>query len=449
MTKTGVTRQLLWEEYRQRIPQGYGYTRWCILFREHAARRNLTLPLEHDPGEVIQLDYAGATVPWVDEATGEVHQAQVLLAVLPLSQYTFAVALPSQRAVDFAAGVVAALGFFGGTPRALVSDNLKAFVTEPHRYEPTFNQLLEQLAAHYAVDLRATRPRRPKDKAAVEGGVKTAYTRLYAPLRNRVFTSIERINAAFAERLAEHNATPFQKRAGSRLSVFTDREAPALSPLPNAPFLPKTTVRAKVSLSYHVYLSERGNYYSVPYRWVGKTATVVYDRDLVEVYVGTERVALHERCHPADRGRYVTDLDHMPKSHREWKISRGFDGDYFRRKAAAIGPATAWAIGEVLLSRYHECQTYGTCQGVLRLAHKYGPERLEAAAAHLQPYGKAGYRRLTNVLEKGLDRVVKPPDLFSSLAHDNVRGPNRLSVTRTPPATAPKMLIIRRVRGIR
>ena len=167
LTKTGVTRQLLWEEYRQRVPQGYGYTRWCILFREHAARCNLTLALEHNPGEVIQLDYAGATVSWVDEATGEVHQAQVLLAVLPFSQYTFAVALPSQRAVDFAAGVIAALRFFGGTPRALVSDNLKAFVTEPHHYEPTFNQLIEQLAAHYAVDLRATRPRRPKDKAAV------------------------------------------------------------------------------------------------------------------------------------------------------------------------------------------------------------------------------------------------------------------------------------------
>ena len=424
LTKTGVTRQLLWEEYLQRVPQGYGYTRWCNLFREHAERGNLTLALDHRPGDMLQFDYAGATIPWVDQGTGEVHMAQVLLAVFPFSQYTFAIALPSQRTADFAHGIVQALSFFGGLPKGIVSDNLKAFVIKPHRYEPTFNQLLEQLGHHYEVDLLATRPRRPKDKAAVEGGVKTVYTRLYAPLRNRVFTSVKEINAAFIEQLQIHNERPFQKRAGSRLSVFTEQELPQLTSLPTMPFLPKTTVRAKVNLSYHIYLSERGNYYSVPHRYVGKTAEVVYSRDLVEIYVGPIRVATHERCHPADRARYVTELDHMPKSHQEWKLSRGFNGDYFRSKARAIGPATEWAIELVLTSRYHESNTYGSCQGLLRLAEKYGPNRLEAAAAYLRPYGKAGYRRLVNVLKNSLDQVVKPPDLFSSIDHENIRGPN-------------------------
>lgn len=423
LAKTGVTRQLLWEEYRERVPNGYGYTRWCILFREQAERRNLTLALDHRPGDLLQFDYAGATVPWVDEATGEVHQAQVLLGVFPFSQYTFAVALPSQKAVDFAHGIDRALAYFGGLPKGIVSDNLKAFVIEPHRYEPTFNQLLEQLGHHYEVDLMATRPRRPKDKAAVEGGVKTIYTRLYAPLRNRLFTSIKEINAAFVEQLADHNAKPFQKLTGSRLSVFTEQELPLLKSLPTTPFLPKTTVTAKVCLSYHVYLGVEGNYYSVPHRYVGKTAEVLYSRDLVEIYVGPDRVATHERCHPADRGRYVTELDHMPQSHQEWQRSRGFNGDYFRGKARAIGPATEWTIEQVLASRYHESNTYGTCQGVLRLAEKHGADRLESAAAYLQPYGKAGYRRLVNVLDKRLDLVVKPPDLFSSLDHENIRGP--------------------------
>ena len=422
LTKTGVTRQLLWEEYLERVPQGYRYTRWCNLFREHAERRNLTMALDHRPGDLLQFDYAGATIPWVDQTTGEVHQAQVLLAVFPFSQYSFAIALPSQRTADFAHGIVQALSFFGGLPRGIVSDNLKAFVIQSHHYEPTFNQLIEQLGHHYEIDLTATRPRRPKDKAAVEGGVKTIYTRLYAPLRNRLFTSIKEINAAFLERLAAHNAKPFKKRMGSRLSIYTEQELPRLKSLPTTPFLPKTTVTAKVSLSYHVYLSERGNYYSVPHRYVGKTAEIVYSRNLVEIYVGPDRVATHERCHPADRGRYVTELDHMPKSHQEWKRSRGFNGDYFRAKARAIGPATEWAIEQVLASRYHESNTYGTCQGVLRLSEKHGADRLESAAAYLQPHGKAGYRRLVNVLDKRLDLVVKPPDLFTSLDHENIRG---------------------------
>lgn len=422
--KTGVTRQLLWEEYRQRVPAGYGYTRWCNLFREHAGRRNLTLALTHQPGDLLQFDYAGATIPWVDTATGEVQQCQVLVAVFPFSQYTFAIALPSQKTADFAHGIVHALAYFGGLPQGIVSDNLKAFVIEPHRYEPTFNQLIEQLGHHYEIDLLAARPARPKDKAAVEGGVKTVYTRLYAPLRNRLFTSVKEINVALVEQLTEHNARPFQKRSGSRLSVFNEQELPLLKSLPTSPFSPKTTVTAKVSLSYHVYLSERGNYYSVPHRYVGKTAEVVYGRDLVEIYVGPDRVATHERCHPADRGRYVTQLEHMPRSHQEWQRSRGFNGDYFLKKARAIGPATEWAIAQIMTNRYHESHTYGTCQGVLRLAEKYGPDRLEAAAAHLQPYGRAGYRRLVNVLEKRLDQVVKPPDLFSSLDHENIRGPS-------------------------
>lgn len=422
LKRTGVTRQLLWEEYRQRVSGGYGYTRWCNLFREIAGRKNLTMALHHQPGELLQLDYAGATIPWVDVNTGEVHHCQVLVAVFPFSQYTFAVALPSQKTVDFANGIVQALAFFGGLPKGILSDNLKAFVIQPHRYEPTFNQLIEQLSHHYEIDLRATRPARPKDKAAVEGGVKTVYARLYAPLRDRQFHSLEEINLALRDPLTDLNARPFQKRAGSRLSVFTEQELPLLKSLPSTPFSPKTTVTAKVNLSSHVYLGERGNYYSVPYRWVGKTAQIVYDANLVEIYIGPQRVATHERCHPSDRGRYVVQLDHMPRNQREQMACRGFSGDYFRQKARAIGPATEWAVAQTLSSRYHESQAYASCQGVLRLAQRFSPERLEAASAYLQPHGKAGYRRLVNVLEKRLDQIIKPPDLFSSVDHENIRG---------------------------
>jgi len=424
LKKTGVTRYLLWEEYRQSAPQGYSYTQFCVLFRERAQRKNLTLTINHKPGALLQFDYTGATIPWVDRDTGEVHQSQVLVAVFPFSQYTFAIALPSQKTADFVHGITRALGFFGGLPQGIVSDNLKAFVIKSDRYEPTFNDVIVQLGDHYEVDLQATRPYRPKDKAAVEGAVKTVYTRLFAPLRNTVFHSPEQINDALLPLLAEHNEKPFQKREGSRTKIFLAAEKPLLKPLPPAPFLPKRTAKAKVNLSYHVYLAECRNYYSVPFRFVGKTAEIVYSRDTVEIFVGTDRVATHRRCHPAERNRYVTNLTHMARGHQEWREAEGFDAKYFRARAAKIGPATEWAIGQVLSSRYHESQSYRTCQGVLSLGKRYGPDRLEAAADRLKTAGKATYTMLRNVLEKKLDIAVGAPDLFTPPVHKNTRGPS-------------------------
>ena len=419
----GVTRYLLWEEYRQEVPDGYSYTQFCVLFRERAQRKNLTLAINHKPGEFVQFDYTGATIPWVDRQTGEVHQCQVLVAILPFSQYTFAIALPSQKTADFVYGITRALDYFGGLPQGIISDNLKAFVIKSDRYEPTFNDVIVQLSGHYKVDLQATRPYRPKDKAAVEGGVKTTYTRLFAPLRNTVFYSPEEINTAFGPLLKVHNEKPFQVREGSRAKVFLETEKPCLTPLPAAPFLVKNTVKAKVNLSYHVYLSACKNYYSVPFRFVGKTAEIVYTRDTVEIFVGTDRVAMHRRPPTGARNRYITDLMHMPRNHQEWRKAEGFDANYFLKNAAKIGPATEWAMGQVLASRQHESQAYRICQGVFSLGKTYSPERLEAAAARLKMAGKANYSMLRNVLEKKLDIAAQTPDLFTPPEHENIRGP--------------------------
>jgi transposase len=423
LKKKGVTRYLLWEEYRQSVPEGYSYTQFCVLFRERAQRKNLTLAINHKPGELLQFDYTGVTIPWVGKATGEVHECQVLVAIFPFSQYTFAVAMPSQKTADFVHGITRSLDYFGGLPHGIISDNLKAFVIKPDRYEPTFNDVIVQMSHHYKVDLQATRPYEPKDKAAVEGAVKTAYTRLFAPLRNTVFHSPEQINAAFVPLLEAHNEKPFQKREGSRAEIFLASEKPLLKSLPAASFLTKNTVKAKVNLSYHIYLSACKNYYSVPFRFVGKTAEIVYTHDTVEIFVGTKRVATHSRCHAAERNRYVTDLMHMPRNHQEWRKSEGFDAEYFLNNAAKIGPATKWAIGQVLASRYHESQAYRSCPGVFSLGKTYSPERLEAAATRLQVAGKATYSMLRNVLEKKLDIATSTPDLFTPPAHENIRGP--------------------------
>jgi transposase len=423
LARVGVTRQLLYEEYKRLHPEGYGITQFYVHLAREIGRRNLTLPLSHKPGEKLQLDYAGKTFPWVDRETGEVHKAQVLIGVMPHSQHTFATALPSQCTADFVHGINETLRFFGGLPKVILSDNLKAFVIKSDRYDPDFNDVMVQLANYYHLDLQAARAYKPKDKASVENAVGTAYTRLYAPLRDRTFHSIAEINAGLLEQLTEHQNRDFQNRDGTRLSCFTEHELPLLRPLPTSPFLLKKTVSAKVQRNYHVMLGECKNLYSVPFQHVGDQATLVYSRDTVEGFVGTDRVATHARLPSGASYHYQTDAAHLPAKHEEWLKSEGYDAAYFRSWGRKIGPATEWAIGQILLTKIHKPLSYRSCLGTLALAKKYGDNRLENAAIRCQTSGKATYSMLRNILAKGLDQQAEQTDLFTPPAHDNIRGP--------------------------
>jgi transposase len=423
LTRVGVNKQLLYEEYKLEHPDGYGSSQFYAHLTREIGRRDLTIALNHKPGEKLQIDFAGSPFPWVDRETGEVRKAQVLIGVMPHSQHTFAIALPSQSTADFVHGINETLRFFGGVPKVILSDNLKAFVIKSDRYDPDFNDVCVQLADHYHLDIEATRVRKPKDKAHVENSVRTAYTRLYAPLRNQVFHSIAEINAGLQDQLAVHQNRDFQQRDGTRLSCFTEHELPLLGALPTTPFLLKKTVRAKVQRNYHVMLGECKNFYSVPFQHVGDQATVVYSRDTVEIFVGANRVATHSRLPAGARYHYKTDANHPPQNHVEWLKTEGYDAAYFRAWARKIGPATEWAIGQILLTKIHEPQTYRSCLGTLALAKKYGDDRLENAAIRCQTAGKATYSMLRNILAKGLDKQAAQPDLFTPPEHENIRGP--------------------------
>ncbi|WP_406603367.1 Mu transposase domain-containing protein, partial [Neolewinella litorea] len=200
-------------------------------------------------------------------------------------------------------------------------------------------------------------------------------------------------------------------------------ERECLRRLPSQPFELRTTTRAKVQRNYHVELGPNHNFYSVPYQYVGQTATVVYSRRSVEVFIGTDRVATHPRLHPADRYRYRTEAGHLPRSHAEYLAAEGHDGAHFRSWGARIGPATAWAVDRILTNKSFEVQAYRSCQGVQSLARRYGPDRLEAAAERCRTAGQARYGMLRNILERGLDRTGDQCDLFTPPDHDNIRGP--------------------------
>lgn len=417
-----VTRQLLYEEYSRDFPDGYKSSQFYLLLSQAAQRRDLSLPLRHAPGKTMQVDYAGDRLRWVDPATGEVHAVQVLVATLPHSAHVFAIALPSQSTADFVYGLGCALHYFGGVPLTIVSDNLKAFVKRADRYEPDFNDACVQLAAHYGVDLQATRVRKPKDKASVEGAVRVVYNRVYAALNERVFHSLEQLNMALSEQLELLADRPFQKRPGTRRQAFaTEREH--LRPLPSHPFELKVTTRAKVQRNYHVEIGPNHNFYSVPYRYVGRTATVIHSRSMVEIFIGSDRVATHTKRHAHDRYAYTTDAAHLPKSHSEYLAAEGQDGAWYRRWGDDIGPATGWAINEILTNKPFEVQAYRSCQGVQSLARRYGPERLEAACQRCRTAGRARYGMLKNILERGLDRTSDQLELFAPPTHDNIRGP--------------------------
>jgi Transposase and inactivated derivatives len=421
LRRVGVTRQLLWAEYLEENPDGFRYSQFCEHLKKSIGRRNLTIAMEHEPGEVMQLDFAGKHMHYVDRDTGEVIACEVLVAVFPHSQYTFAIALHSQKIGDFIRGINEAFLFFGGLPKVILSDNLKSYVTRADRYEPKFTQLCEQLGAHYHIELRATRVAKPKDKGSVENAVQIVYNRIYGPLRNKTFFSLEELNEAIRKQLDIHNVKNYQKKTGSRHRVFHQYEHPVMRDLPGQLFEIKKIVKAKVQLNYHVMLGEEKNFYSVHYDYVGKQATVVYTSKVVEIYIDSQRVATHSRL-PGRGYYYQTKAGHMPKKHQTWKEIKGYDAQYFLNAAQKIGEATHWAVQHVLLSRVHEQQAYQSCKGILGLAKRYTVKRLENAALRCRPAGKVSYGMLKNILVKKLDQADPHAAQQCLPTHQNIRG---------------------------
>ena len=422
--KVGVTRQLLWTEYINGYAEGISYSRFCRRIRQYKALQNATLRLEHKAAYRLSVDFTGKKMSWVFKPTGEVHDCEVLVCTLPYSGYTFACAVASQKQEDFIDALNQCFLYIGGLPRVLLSDNLKSYVTKANRYEPTFSELCVQLSSHYGIELEATRVAKPKDKAHVERHVGIVYNRLFGPLRNKVFHSVDEINRAFLVELEKHNSLNYQGKNYSRKDLFDKNEKPHLLPLPNILFEVKKSTQAKVQRNYHVILGEDRHQYSVPFQYIGKTTQIIYTSRIVEVYVGLERIAIH----PRDRRKhgYSTFPAHMPEKHQKYLEQRGWDAAYFIGQAQKIGPDTEWAIEQMLQSKSIIEQTYNACLGVLRLANKYSLERLEKACSRAKTCHRVTYGILKNILKKNMDLLPlkKEQDLFTIPEHDNIRGAN-------------------------
>jgi transposase len=418
MKRKGVTLKLLWEEYKQAHPGGYQYTQFSVKYKAWLGTRNLSMPQIHKAGEKMFVDYAGQTIPVDDPETGR-FEAQIFVACLGASQYTYVEASRSQNKEDWLMAHVRAFAYMGGVPEIVVPDNLKSGVARACRYEPDLNPSYQELANHYDVVIVPARVRKPKDKAVVESSVLVVERWMLAKLRDRRFRSLGELNEALHQLLEVYNEKPFQKRPGSRRSEYEEVDRPALKPLPACPYSYAEWKKARANVDYHIEVDR--HYYSVPYSYHGKTLDVRISRHIIEAFYKGARIMSHRRLH--GRQRFSTTPEHMPMNHRwvaEWNPER------FLAWGGEIGEHTRALVADVLSRKSPVQQTYRTCLGILTLAKRYGSQRLERACLRALSYRVTTYRSVKSILDKGLDRLVldgEPGDEIAETPHEQIRGP--------------------------
>jgi transposase len=418
LKRKGVTLRLLWEEYREAHPfDSYQFTQFTVRFRAWQAHLKTSMRQTHTAGEKMFVDYAGPTVP-VCDAAGQVRYAQIFVAVLGASNYTYAEATWTQQLPDWIGSHCRAFSFFGGVSALVVPDNLLSGVTKPDRYDPVTNRTYQEMAEHYGTAVLPARPRKPRDKAKVEVGVQIVERWILARLRNQRFTSLSELNAEISRLLVSLNERPFKKLPGCRRSLFDELEREALRPLPDAPFVYGEWRRARVGIDYH--LDVDGHFYSVPFSLARRVMDVRVTGTTVEIFDGSRRVASHQRSRR--RGGHSTVAQHMPKAHRahaEWSPARLLEW------AGSVGPSTHRTVEHIFETRPHPEHGYRACLGLQRLAKRYDAERLEAACRRALAVGSPTRESIESILKLGLDRIPMAGEHESQdldLMHENVRG---------------------------
>ena len=427
LKKTGVTIQLLWEEYKIEHPDGYGYSQFANYVSRYRGRDNLSMKLYHEAGAVLQLDFAGDLLRYVDSDTGELTFCQTLVCSLPFSGYSLALALPSQKQHDFVAGINWMLKKLGVLPKVLKIDNLKSGVIKSERYEPDFNELLLQLANYYGLVLKASRVRKPKDKPSVENTVCQVYRQAYARLRYDTFYSLKEINLALVEKMDAFNRKHFQGRDYSRYDSFMEEKKQMNEiEIPVFELIRQST--AKVQNDYHVLLGIDKHKYSVPYSYHTQRVSIQFTETLVRIYnQKNECIATHERVRSAHK--HSTKHEHMPPHHQAYSTQLQYSGAYYVQQAQCIGTYTAHYVLRLLKSKTYEQLAYDSCKGLLSLRRTYTNKEIEQACERLSEVDIFSYKPVKNLLEKWQKEslgagAVSPPSAASTKTpqrHNNLR----------------------------
>jgi transposase len=415
-----VTLSILWDEYIERHPDGFRYSRFCELYRAWEGKLPVTMRQTHLGGEKLFVDYAGDTVPViVDRLTGETRPAQIFVAVMGASSFTYAEATWTQSLPDWIAVHTHAFAVIGGVSKFLVPDNTKVAVIKACRYDPQVNRTYAEMADHYGAAILPARPRKPRDKAKVEACVLIVERYLLGRLRHRRFHSLAELNQAIQEMLADINERrPLRRLGVTRRQLFEELDRPALRSLPVEPYVYAEWRLRRAGLDYHVDVD--GHYYSVPYRFANEELSVRLTARTVEVFRKGERIAAHLRS--SGNHRHTTVQEHMPSSHRrfaDWTMER------IRREASSVGASTAMLCDLILEDRPHPEQGFRACLGIVRLVKSYGRERVDAACLRALEIGARTYGSVKSILVNNLDRqAAKRGPESPAVAHANIRGPH-------------------------
>lgn len=418
MRTKGMTLTLAWQEYKSTHSDGYQLSWFFDAYRHYTSKLGVSLRQFHPAGQCF-VDYSGQTVGVIDAATGEVRQAQIFVATMGASNYTYVEATWSQKLPDWIRSHMRLFEFLGGVPQVLIPDNLKSAIKDACFYDPQINPTYREFAAYYQFTVLPARPRKPKDKAKVENGVLITQRWVLARLRNRRFFSLAELNAAIAQLVVDMNNRAFKKMPGSRQSLFSNVDRPALKELPEQPYEYAQWGLARVNIDCHIEVD--GHYYSVPYRWVREQVDTRLTDHILEVFSKGKRLASHVRSFV--RAKHSTTVEHLPANH-QWYLS--WSPERMTGWAERIGPSVKLVIEYLLKSRRHPQQAYRTCLGVLRLSKSYGANRLEAACLRALHVNAMSYRSIESMLKTGMDRhpLALDPTPSTLPAHDNVRGPN-------------------------
>lgn len=439
LKRPGVNLMVLWEEYRERHPDGYGYSRFCNLFREFEARLSPVMRQEHRADDKVFVDYSGKKISIIDRATGEVGEAEIFVAVLGASSFTYAEATWTQALPDWlragaegsrreaSAGekgrrdLRADLGahirmfrFFGGVPRLIVPDNLKAGVNKASFYDPEIDLSYGRMASHYGVGVLPARPYRPRDKAKVASAVRFAQTYILGRLRRQTFFSLAEANQAIAGMVDRINDYVMRRLGVSRRHLFKTIERPALAALPASSYEFAEWRLARVALDYHVEMA--GFFYSAPHQLIREQVDIRATERSIEIFHHGKRIAVHQRRYGGRR--HGTAIEHMPSAHRryaEWTPER------FRRWGASVGPHTESLIIAILASRPHPEQGFRTCLGILRLFKDLDPERAELVAVRAATIGAFTYKSIASIIANKLDCSTAAAEEAVAI-HGNLRG---------------------------
>lgn len=398
LAKKGVNLTLLHYEYKaacanaQRVP--YSYTQFCDLYRTWARKTKATMRIKHKPGDAMEVDWAGGTLPIQDPVTGEETPAYLFISVLPCSCYVYAELCRDMRSESWLLCHVHAYEYFGGVPRLIIPDNLKTGITKNSRFDTIINRSYNEMADHYNTAVVPTRVEAPKDKSHAEGSVSYASTWILAALRNDTFLSFEDAKEAVAEKLEKLNEFPFKKREGNRREAYFLEEKEFMQPLPANPYEPSAWSEQTVRLDYTV--SDGLNNYSVPYDLIGETVDIRTTRDNVEVFFRGDRVALHVREHSRKRDPIILPM-HMPENHRQYLH---YTKDDFISWAAGIGSHTEKVVRFFLESGRAYEQGYKPCASLKKLEGQHKKEKIEEACRQILTFeGKPSIKGITALLK--------------------------------------------------